>query len=119
MLFAIKRTKSSPYLRKSVEAFSTELNEDTVYTGIEAVARLVSSTGLEGDVKNAELQIVCVGEQEGEGEFVSDGQEEQEEAVNPAIACPKCGGKMVQRRSRFGLFLGCAAYPKCKGTRKV
>ena len=28
--------------------------------------------------------------------------------------CPKCGGEMKTRTSRFGLFLGCAAYPKCK-----
>lgn len=28
--------------------------------------------------------------------------------------CPKCEGKMVQRKSKFGPFLGCANYPKCK-----
>ncbi|MCH9617294.1 MAG: DNA topoisomerase 1 [Chlamydiia bacterium] len=28
--------------------------------------------------------------------------------------CPKCGGEMKTRTSRFGLFLGCAGYPKCK-----
>lgn len=30
--------------------------------------------------------------------------------------CPKCGGDMVIRRSRFGkLFYGCASYPNCNG----
>ncbi|MCH9621149.1 MAG: DNA topoisomerase 1 [Chlamydiia bacterium] len=28
--------------------------------------------------------------------------------------CPKCDGEMKVRTSRFGHFLGCAAYPKCK-----
>ncbi len=28
--------------------------------------------------------------------------------------CPKCNGEMKTRTSRFGLFLGCAAYPNCK-----
>ncbi len=28
--------------------------------------------------------------------------------------CPKCAGKLVQRKSKFGSFLGCANYPKCK-----
>ena len=28
--------------------------------------------------------------------------------------CSKCGGEMKVRTSRFGNFLGCAAYPKCK-----
>jgi len=30
------------------------------------------------------------------------------------IPCPKCGSKMVKRKSKFGEFLGCEKYPKCK-----
>jgi DNA topoisomerase I len=29
--------------------------------------------------------------------------------------CPKCGGKMAVRHGRFGAFLGCLNYPKCRG----
>jgi DNA topoisomerase-1 len=32
--------------------------------------------------------------------------------------CENCGGAMVVRRGRGGFFLGCASYPKCKGTRE-
>ena len=33
-------------------------------------------------------------------------------------ACPVCGGKMVKRHDRNGRpFWGCAAYPRCKGSR--
>ena len=32
--------------------------------------------------------------------------------------CEQCGGAMVVRRSKRGFFLGCAKYPKCKGTRQ-
>ena len=28
--------------------------------------------------------------------------------------CPKCGAPMVKRTGKFGEFLGCSAYPKCK-----
>ena len=28
--------------------------------------------------------------------------------------CPECGGRMVLRPSKYGLFYGCAAYPICK-----
>lgn len=28
--------------------------------------------------------------------------------------CPDCGGKMVLRRSKYGLFYGCVKYPECK-----
>ena len=33
--------------------------------------------------------------------------------------CPECGGPMKLRPSRRGFFLGCAKYPKCKGTREA
>jgi DNA topoisomerase-1 len=32
--------------------------------------------------------------------------------------CEECGGAMTVRRGRRGFFLGCANYPKCKGTRE-
>ena len=38
--------------------------------------------------------------------------------------CPDCGGPMVKRRARRGTnagsdFWGCAAYPRCRGTRAL
>lgn len=33
------------------------------------------------------------------------------------VKCPDCNGKMVSRKSEYGVFWGCADYPKCKGTR--
>ncbi len=33
--------------------------------------------------------------------------------------CPECGGPMVRRSGKRGWFLGCAAYPKCKGTKPL
>ena len=32
--------------------------------------------------------------------------------------CDNCGGPMTVRRGRRGFFLGCANYPKCKGTKE-
>ena len=32
--------------------------------------------------------------------------------------CPKCGGQLVEREGKYGKFLGCSNYPKCKYTRK-
>jgi DNA topoisomerase-1 len=54
---------------------------------------------------------------------------EQAAAVSPASGpdlksiqvdetCENCGGAMLVRRGRRGYFLGCANYPKCKGTRE-
>lgn len=33
--------------------------------------------------------------------------------------CPLCGGTMYIREGKYGKFLGCEDYPKCKGTRKI
>ena len=32
--------------------------------------------------------------------------------------CPKCGGQLVERNGKYGNFIGCSNYPKCKYTRK-
>ena len=40
---------------------------------------------------------------------------------NVAIAngiCPKCGSKLVERKGKYGKFLGCSNYPQCKFTQK-
>jgi DNA topoisomerase-1 len=33
--------------------------------------------------------------------------------------CPTCGADMVVRAGRFGKFLACSKYPKCKTTKKI
>lgn len=32
--------------------------------------------------------------------------------------CPRCSGKLIKRRGRYGNFWGCNNYPKCKYTKK-
>ena len=31
--------------------------------------------------------------------------------------CPVCGSQLVERKGKYGTFLGCSSYPKCKYTR--
>ncbi|MCD6119019.1 type I DNA topoisomerase [bacterium] len=38
------------------------------------------------------------------------------EPIETEYVCEECGGKMVIRQGRFGKFLGCSNYPKCKNT---
>lgn len=30
--------------------------------------------------------------------------------------CPKCGGQLIERTGKYGTFIGCSNYPKCKYT---
>ena len=32
--------------------------------------------------------------------------------------CPKCGGELVERKGKYGTFIGCSNYPKCKYIKK-
>jgi DNA topoisomerase-1 len=43
---------------------------------------------------------------------------EELKAIQVEETCENCGGSMVVREGRRGYFLGCANYPKCKGTRE-
>jgi DNA topoisomerase-1 len=40
-------------------------------------------------------------------------------AIPIDVTCDDCGGPMLARRGRRGFFLGCAGYPKCKGTKQA
>ncbi|MGN0771741.1 MAG: NERD domain-containing protein [Christensenellales bacterium] len=33
--------------------------------------------------------------------------------------CPRCGGKLVVRKGKYGEFYGCSNYPKCKFTKEI
>lgn len=33
--------------------------------------------------------------------------------------CPRCGGQLVVRNGKYGKFLGCSNYPKCRYTQNL
>ncbi len=34
------------------------------------------------------------------------------------MICPRCGSKLVERNGKYGKFIGCSSYPKCKYIKK-
>ena len=34
------------------------------------------------------------------------------------MICPKCGNELIQRKGKYGKFIGCSNYPKCKYIKK-
>lgn len=34
------------------------------------------------------------------------------------MICPKCGGELIERNGKYGKFIGCSNYPKCRYTSK-
>ena len=48
-----------------------------------------------------------------------DGKRVKVPDVETDVICEKCGSKMVVKSSKFGKFLACPNYPKCKNTKPV
>ena len=47
---------------------------------------------------------------DGEMESIAEAEKEK---------CEKCGGSMILKEGRFGKFLACSNYPKCKNTKAI
>jgi len=45
--------------------------------------------------------------------------ESQKVAIPTGEACPECGADLVQRKGRFGEFIACSAFPKCKYSKNL
>ena len=43
---------------------------------------------------------------------------EKKEAEKTGEVCPDCGGDLVVRKGRYGEFVACSNYPKCKYIKK-
>jgi len=42
-----------------------------------------------------------------------------EECEFSSPLCKECNGYMIERKGKYGDFLGCSSYPKCTHTEKV
>ena len=44
---------------------------------------------------------------------------EDNAVVENLRVCPNCGAKLVERKGKYGEFLGCSGFPKCRYTQKI
>ena len=42
--------------------------------------------------------------------------EKKKTIYNPNI-CPECGGQLKEKNGKYGSFIGCSNYPRCRYTR--
>jgi DNA topoisomerase-1 len=45
--------------------------------------------------------------------------EKEEPLVREDLKCEKCGKPMAERKGRFGKFVGCTGYPKCRNIKNI
>ena len=41
------------------------------------------------------------------------------QVASSGTTCPRCGGRLKERSGKYGSFLGCSNYPRCRYTRKL
>ena len=72
-------------------------------------------TGEEFDALVAKVErLVAASTDEAKAQHV-----EQAQRVKAGEVCPRCGGELVLRKGKYGEFLGCKNYPRCRYTRDV
>lgn len=86
--------------------------------GSETGAKMKKTWGRDGWFLSCERFPDCKARMrvEGGGEGEEPARPEPESTDVP---CPICGKPMLKRSGRFGPFLGCQDYPKCKGTKNL
>ena len=56
-------------------------------------------------------------------EYDTDGNvkviEKEEPVIREDIKCEKCGKPMAERKGRYGKFVGCTGYPKCRNIKNI
>ncbi len=45
--------------------------------------------------------------------------EKEEPVIREDVKCEKCGKPMAERKGRYGKFLGCTGYPKCRNIKNI
>ncbi|WP_453989980.1 NERD domain-containing protein [Bacillus nitroreducens] len=114
----------------SIISFSHRATIKKIETGNSDV-RVVYSTRLVSTILDHKSNLLNVGEVQHitaklERVLKADGNKKKQHVKNikdsqrfyqykiNANICPKCGSDLVERNSKFGRFLGCSTYPKCR-----
>ena len=53
------------------------------------------------------------------GKLMEEKKKEMPEDTGEEISCPVCGGELILRKGKFGMFYGCSSFPGCRFTRNA
>ncbi|EGC82600.1 NERD domain-containing protein [Anaerococcus prevotii] len=116
----------------SIIAFSGEANLDKVETQNAKVCKI---RDLENVIKALSVHKVCDKKDVKKIIQIIESNKSKETDFNHAIdikrikksnkekikenICPKCGAKLVEREGKYGKFIGCSNFPKCRFVTKI
>lgn len=84
-------------LKKDILKFDNKINNDN----LESLFKIIEDANIK--TRKKRRQHVNVIRQKQELSTIKE----------DVIKCPKCGGKLIEKRGKFGKFIGCSNYPKC------
>lgn len=111
----------------SIIAFSPEANLDAIEVKdaklckISQVGKIIKDLSVEEIYNNEDLDKIVGIIKENKShqtDFshvrdIKNIKKENDKKIEEGI-CPKCGGKLVEREGKYGKFLGCSNFPKCR-----
>ncbi len=98
-----KNVTQLDFLNKLIKSYNTEIINESL---IEIKNKIESGNILDKEAINEHVRNIRTT------------IKETENKIQNSI-CPKCGGKLVERSGKYGKFIGCSNYPKCKYTGKI
>lgn len=120
--------KSYPDIKYfSIIAFSPEANLDAVEVKdakickISQVGKLIEDLSTEEIINSEDLDKIIELIKENKSFQTDYGHtrdikkiKKETQAKIKAGICPRCGGKLVEREGKYGKFIGCSNFPKCR-----
>lgn len=90
------------------------IKEDKVETGLPCPvcnSKIIKKQGKFGEFYGCSAYPTCkwTGKVDEQGNVITN-----KKAKKSGHSCPKCNSDLIERDGKFGKFLGCSAYPKCK-----
>lgn len=103
----------------------TQTNTDVVYSSqlIKTIKKYTDVNLLENQKEAIsqrinECNLIDIYDKRSHVRSIKQRIQNREEAIKEN-KCPQCGANLVKRNGKFGNFLGCTSYPRCKFTSKI
>lgn len=106
----ISGVKSNSHVINMRDLIETIMNYDKVYLPEEYAPQVINLISLKNDrcTVNEKMHI----------RNVQSAKNKYQDKLISGI-CPRCGGTLQLRSSKYGNFYGCSNYPKCKFTKEI
>ena len=111
----------------SIIAFSAEANLDSIEVKKAKICKISKVSDLIKDLSKDEIlkkedldkiEILIKENKSYQSDFshtrdIKKLKKENKEKIEKTI-CPRCGGKLVEKEGKYGKFIGCSNFPKCR-----